>query len=101
MPTSSQPGTMEENRSNRKLSHVPSATDVDGWLLQAESWPEGLNQLPSWAPAQTTGTSWTGTPGGTAQLEGGGGRRSHSTSSAILFLPGAGYCTKQHLDAVG
>lgn len=101
MPTSSQPGTMEEDRSNRKLSRVPSASDVDEWLLQAESWPEGRNQLPSLAPAGTTGTSWTGTSGGTAQLEGGWERSSHSSSSAFLFLPGAGYCTKQHLDAVG
>lgn len=96
MPTSSQPGTMEEDRSNRKLSRVPSASDMDEWLLQAESSPEGRNQLPSLAPAGTTGTS-----GGTAQLEGGWGRSSHSSSSAFLFLPGVGYCTKQHLDAVG
>lgn len=96
MPTSSQPGTMEEDRSNRKLSRVPSASDMDEWLLQAESSPEGRNQLPSLAPAGTTGTS-----GGMAQLEGGWGRSSHSSSSAFLFLPGVGYCTKQHLDAVG
>lgn len=68
MPTSSQPGTMEEDRSIES-SHV--YPDVDGWLLQAESWLEGRNQLPSWAPAWTTGTRWTGTSWGTAQLEGG------------------------------